>query len=40
MLTALFDGIGIQYVVIKGTYPIDDLEEFLIDKYCRKKASL
>lgn len=40
MLTALFDGIGIQYVVIKGAYPIDDLEEFLINKYCRKKTSL
>ena len=40
MIAALFDGIGLQYVVIKGAYPIDDLEEFLIDKYCRKKASL
>lgn len=40
MLTALFDGIGIQYVVIKGTYPIDDLEEFLVNKYCRKTTSL
>lgn len=40
MAAALFDGIGLQYVVIKGTYPIDDLEEFLVDKYCRKKRSL
>lgn len=39
MVSALFDGIGIQYVVIKGAYPIDDLEEFLVNKYCRKNTS-
>lgn len=36
MLMALSDGIGLQYVVIKGAYPVEELEEFLINKYCKK----
>lgn len=36
MLAALCDGIGIQYTVLKGVYSIDQLEEFLVNKYCRK----
>jgi AcrR family transcriptional regulator len=36
MLAALCDGIGIQYTILKGVYTIDQLEEFLINKYCRK----
>lgn len=36
MLAALCDGIGIQYTVLKGVYSIDQLEEFLVNKYCRQ----
>jgi AcrR family transcriptional regulator len=34
-LTALCDGISIQYAILKGVYSIDQLEEFLVNKYCR-----
>jgi hypothetical protein len=40
MLAALFDGIGLQYLVIREAYPMDELEKFLIDKYCKKKRSI
>lgn len=36
MFAALCDGIGIQYAVLKGVYSIDQLEEFLVNKYCSK----
>lgn len=37
LLAALFDGIGIQYLVIKEDYPLKELEEYLIHKYCKQK---
>lgn len=37
LLAALFDGIGIQYLVIKEDYPLKELEEYLIKKYCKQK---
>ena len=37
ILAALFDGIGIQYIVIRKDYPLAELEKYLIQKYCRKK---
>jgi hypothetical protein len=37
ILAALFDGIGIQYLVIKEDYPLAELEKYLISKYCKKK---
>lgn len=37
IITALSDGIGIQRVVIREDYPLDELEEFLINKYCKRK---
>ncbi|HEY8512817.1 MAG TPA: TetR/AcrR family transcriptional regulator [Cyclobacteriaceae bacterium] len=39
MLAALCDGIGVQYTVLKGVYSIDQLEEFLVNKYCKKDQS-
>ncbi|MEQ8424298.1 MAG: hypothetical protein RIA63_06275 [Cyclobacteriaceae bacterium] len=33
---ALFDGIAIQYLVIKKDYPLDEMEKLLIEKYCKK----
>ncbi|HEY5692628.1 MAG TPA: TetR/AcrR family transcriptional regulator [Cyclobacteriaceae bacterium] len=36
LIGALFDGIGIQYLVIKEDYPLADMERFLILKYCTK----
>jgi AcrR family transcriptional regulator len=35
LIAALFDGIGIQYLVIGKKYPLDEMEKFLIDKYCK-----
>jgi hypothetical protein len=32
----LFDGIGVQYLVIGKDYPLDEMENFLIEKNCRK----
>jgi AcrR family transcriptional regulator len=38
ILAALFDGIGIQYLVIRDDYPLDELEKYLIHKYCKSKV--
>ena len=35
LVTALFDGIGVQALMIREEYPLDELEKFLIDKYCK-----
>lgn len=37
LVGAIFDGIAIQYLVIRDDYPLVEMEKFLIDKYCRKK---
>lgn len=37
LLAALFDGIGVQAVIIRDDYPLDELERILIDKYCKRK---
>ena len=34
-IAGLFDGIGLQYLVIGNDYPLDEMEHFLIEKYCR-----
>jgi AcrR family transcriptional regulator len=34
-IAGLFDGIGLQYLVIGNEYPLDEMEHFLIEKYCR-----
>jgi AcrR family transcriptional regulator len=36
LIAGLFDGIGVQYLVIGQEYPLDEMEKFLIEKYCRK----
>ncbi|HCM76852.1 MAG TPA: hypothetical protein DIS90_10750 [Cytophagales bacterium] len=36
LMAALFDGIAIQYLVIKEDYPLAEMENFLIKKYCKK----
>ncbi|MEQ8359423.1 MAG: TetR/AcrR family transcriptional regulator [Cytophagales bacterium] len=36
LIGAIFDGIAIQSIVIKKDYPFDEMEAFLINKYCRK----
>lgn len=38
IIAALFDGIGIQYLVIRENYPLDELEKFLIEKYCKRRS--
>lgn len=38
ILGALFDGIAIQYLVIREQYPLDEIEKYLIEKYCRQKS--
>lgn len=35
LIGGLFDGIGIQYLVIGKDYPLDEMEKFLIEKYCK-----
>ncbi len=34
LLGALFDGIGYQYIIIQSDYPLDEIEDYLIQKYC------
>lgn len=36
LIAGLFDGIGIQYLVLKKDYPLDEMEAYLIKKYCTK----
>lgn len=36
LITGLFDGIGFQYLVIGKEYPLDEMEKYLIEKYCSK----
>jgi AcrR family transcriptional regulator len=38
ILGVLFDGIAMQFLVIHNDYPINEIKEFLINKYCNKKA--
>ncbi len=35
LIAGLFDGIGIQYLVIKKDYPLDEMEKYLKEKYCK-----
>ena len=37
LLGAMFDGMAIQYIVIKEDYPLDEMERYLINKYCNRK---
>lgn len=37
LLTALFDGIGLHYLIAKEDYPLDQIEKFLIKKYCNNE---
>ena len=36
ILGALFDGIAIQFLIIRDEYPLDEMEAFMINKYCKK----
>lgn len=35
LISALFDGIGFHYLIAREDYPIDEVERFLIQKYCQ-----
>ena len=35
IIAGLFDGIGLQYLVIRNDYPLDEMENYLIEKYCK-----
>ena len=37
LIGALFDGIGLQYIILRDDYPLDEMERFLINKYCNRK---
>ena len=37
ILAALFDGIGFQYLVVRNDYPLQEMEHYLINKYCSKR---
>jgi len=34
LLGALFDGIGVHYLVMREDYPIASMKKYVIDKYC------
>lgn len=36
LIAALLDGIGVQAVVIREAYPLDELEKIMIRKYCKR----
>jgi AcrR family transcriptional regulator len=36
LVAALFDGIGIQAVILKEDYPLDELEKVMIRKFCKR----
>ncbi len=36
LIAVMFDGIGFQYMIIKEDYPLDEIENYLINKYCTK----
>lgn len=35
ILATVFDGIAIHYIVFKEDYPLDEVEEMLLNKYCK-----
>ena len=35
LLGALFDGIGMQYLILGKDLPIEEMKKYLIDKYCK-----
>jgi AcrR family transcriptional regulator len=35
LIAGLFDGIGFQYLVLGKEYPLDEMEKFLNNKYCK-----
>ena len=35
LIGALFDGIGFGYLVVGENYPLDEIEKYLIEKYCK-----
>ena len=37
MLAAIMDGIGFHYLIVKEDYPLDEMENFLINKYCTQQ---
>lgn len=36
ILATIFDGVALQYMVMKEDYPLDEMEARLVEKYCRK----
>lgn len=34
LIAALFDGIGVQYLLMRDDYPIEQMKAYLIKKYC------
>ncbi len=37
LIVALFDGIGFEALILKKDYPLDEMEAYLITKYCQEK---
>ena len=34
LLAALFDGIGMQYLILDNDYPLQEIQDYLLKKYC------
>lgn len=37
IISALFDGIGFQVLIAREEYPLDEMEEYLLKKYCNEE---
>jgi len=37
IIGGIFDGIGFGYLVVGDGYPIDNIENYLIEKYCNQR---
>jgi AcrR family transcriptional regulator len=37
LLGAIFDGLGLHSIILREDYPLDEMEQFLINKYCTSK---
>ena len=37
ILSALFDGIGAQAIMAREDYPLDEMEKYLLKKYCNEE---
>ena len=37
LLAAIFDGVGIEVLVLQRDFPLDEMEKIMIERYCERK---